>query len=105
MTSAGDREYLPGAGHALELMGPAAFQPDRGARHQVADGAGDEDLTRAGERGDPGPDVHGDTPDLTRRPVLHLAGVRPGAHGQAEGAGAVAHALRAADRPRRAVEQ
>src|SRR5690348_878634 len=35
--SARDCEYLPSAGHAFEFMGPAAFQPDRGAGHQVAD--------------------------------------------------------------------
>ena len=67
-------------------MSPAAFQPDGGARHQVPDGAGDEDLARVGERGDPRPGVDRDAPDLTRGPVFHFAGVRPRADGQAEGA-------------------
>jgi hypothetical protein len=40
-------------------MGPAAFQPDRGAGHQVTDRAGNQDLTRRGERGDPRSGVHG----------------------------------------------
>ena len=98
--SAGNCEDLPGAGHALEFVDAAAFQPDRRARDQVADGAGDQDLTRAGQRGDPGSGVHGDAADLTARAVFHLAGMHPGADSQAEGPYTVAHGLSAGDRPR-----
>src|SRR6516162_7382327 len=58
--SADDGEDLPGAGHALKLVAAAAFQPDRGARDQVADRTGDQDLPGAGQGGDAGSGVHGD---------------------------------------------
>jgi hypothetical protein len=82
--SADDREDLPGTRQALELVAAAAFQPDRGAGDQVADGAGDQDLARAGQRGDPGPGVHRDAPDLGCGAVFHLAGVHPGPDLQAK---------------------
>jgi hypothetical protein len=51
---------------------------------QVLDGAGDQDLARAGQRGDPGPGVHRDAPDLGCGAVFHLAGVHPGPDLQAK---------------------
>jgi DNA-binding CsgD family transcriptional regulator len=66
----------------------AAVQPDRGAGDQVPDGAGDQDLARAGQRGDPGPGMHRDAPDLAAGPVFHLAGVHAGADLQVLGAAA-----------------
>jgi hypothetical protein len=83
----------------------AAFQPDGSPRDQVPDGAGDQDLTRTGQRGDAGSGVHRDAPDLTSGPAFHLAGMHPRADLQAKGAHAVAYGLGTGDRPRRAVKQ
>jgi hypothetical protein len=44
--SAGDGKDLPGTRHPFQLVDTAAFQPDRGARDQVANGAGHQDLIR-----------------------------------------------------------
>ena len=101
---AGDGEDFPGPGHALELVLAAAVQPDRGARDQVADGTGDQDLARAGQGGDPGPGMHRDAPDRASGPVLHLPGVHAGPDLQAEGPHGVADRLGAGDGPDRAVE-
>ena len=106
MTSDGGGEYLPGAGHALEFVGPAAFQPDRG---RLPPGRG-----RCGRRGSgprrrawrPGPRCARRCPGP--HPLAHVpsprCAPRHGPAGRGRGRRR-AQALRAADRPRRAVEQ
>ena len=56
----------------------AVLEDEARAGDEVLDGGADEDLGGAGERGDPGADVHGDAADVGAQ-QLDLAGVAAGA--------------------------
>ena len=76
--SSDDRVDPPGAGNALELVLAAIGEFQPGAGDEVADSLGDEDLRRAGERGDPCADRHRKAADLAvDRPAFTR--VQPGA--------------------------
>ena len=71
---------------------------------RVADSAGDPDLARAGERGDPGSGMQRDVPDLAAGPVPSRR-YAPRRGPAPQGTHAVADGLGAGDHPGRAVEQ
>src|SRR5919106_2672795 len=60
----GDCEDRPCPRDALELVGASLQEPEVRARHQVLHRARYQDLTWAGQRGDPGADGHRDSGDL-----------------------------------------
>src|SRR5262249_31028891 len=87
----------------MKSVRPTIHEAQPGARDQVFDGAGDEDLAGRGARRHPGTDVDRDASDA----VVHqfaLARVDPGPDLDPERADAVADGTGAADRARWSVE-
>src|SRR5262249_1951273 len=78
-----DREDVPLAGDAFERVGAVFGKPQARAGDEVLHGARHQDLASLGERGDPGPDVHGDAAELLAH-NLALAGVYSGPHFEPE---------------------
>ena len=91
-------------GYAGERPGAAIREVQTRPRHQVLDGAGDQDLVGRGLARDPGGERHGDAahPLVAQ---LAFAGVQPGPGGEAEVPGRVGDRFRAADGPGRPVER
>ena len=78
-----DGVHVPLARNALERVRAPILEDQLRSDHQIPDGLGDGDLGRSGEGGHARADVHGQAADLVADP-LHLAGVHPGAHLEAE---------------------
>src|SRR5947208_16184924 len=78
-----DRQHLPLARDALELVDAAIVERQARSDDEVAHRAGDDDLARVGQRGDAGADVDGEAGEVVA-PLLALAGVDAGAHAQPE---------------------
>jgi len=60
----GNAIKLPIVGHALENMCPEIFEGDAGARHNILDGARDDDVVGTSKTRYPRCDVHCDAPDI-----------------------------------------
>jgi hypothetical protein len=83
-----DLVEMPGFWDALELVGPMVFEGDSGSGDEVFDGAGCEDLVCACECGDPGANVHRDSPVVVTA-YLAFAGMDACAYVESDGPGGV----------------
>src|SRR5204863_9222085 len=99
-----DAEDPPLAGDALEGVRAPVLELDPRTGNQVLHRGRDEDLSRAGERRDPGPHVDGDPPNVVAG-ELDLSGVQAAAHIEVHGAHAPSDRIRASDGPRGPVER
>src|SRR5829696_1971399 len=102
--SGGDRKQPPRARNTLELVLAAVLELDPRTCDEVLHGRRDENFAGSGERSYACADRDGDAGDLVVV-QLALARVQAGTKLDAEGAHLLGHGLRAADRPRRAVER
>src|SRR5262249_43521675 len=98
-----DGEQPPLPRHTLELINTALHKLEPGPDHQIAQRAGHQHLVGPRHRANARADVHGDPADVIAAD-LALAGVQPGAHGDAQRGHRVADCHRAADRALRTVE-
>ena len=95
---------MPLVGHTPERVDAAVVELDPGAHDEILDGGGHEDLSRRGQRRDPGADVDGDAADIG--PVeLDLARVEAGPDLQPQVSDSGDDRLRAANRTSRTVER
>src|SRR5690349_6655694 len=94
---------MPPVGDALQLVLAGVFEHKPRACGEVFDRVADQNLPSAGERADPGADVHRQATDAVTG-EFDLAGVAAGADAQAEVAESRAQRLGTAEGPRGPVE-
>src|SRR5262245_13774570 len=99
-----DREELPVAGDALQMVGAAIFEGEAGACDQILYRARDQHLAGSGFGGDPSACVHRDARHLAVH-ELALARVQAKTHSQAKLGHGPGEGARTADRSCGAVER
>src|SRR3989337_1551869 len=90
------REHPPLPRNALQRVCPTIVELDAGPGDQILHRGGDDPLPGPGQRGDPGPDVHGDALDVSSR-QLDLPRVNPHSDLEADRTDPLARGPRALD--------